>query len=321
MGQPHQSGPQSPDVSVIVAAYNTEDYIGKAIRSALSQEGVTLEVIVVDDCSTDETRRVVRSIEDSRVRLLCNETNRGPSYSRNRAIKAATGDWISILDSDDWFADGRLKRLIGAAKRREISIVADDILVYEEANQTVKGTHFDKMGASIESPLVVDAERFVRTNRPGFPCMRLGVMKPLIRRRLFEGNKISYNNEVRFAEDFQLYVRLLVNGARMLVLPKPGYYRRRREGSIVSSDKIDLLEHDIEMSRKFIEHPDLDDAPRVRKALYDRLSLVKNHLTFCRLRKCVREEKFYIPKIISLNWVRIINFVFWKVYSKITKNV
>lgn len=86
---------------MIVAAFNVESYIEKAVTSALNQAGVDVEVIVVNDASDDATAEVVRALGDDRVTLLENETNLGPSGARNRVLDAASGEWIAILDADD----------------------------------------------------------------------------------------------------------------------------------------------------------------------------------------------------------------------------
>jgi len=100
----------NPLVSVIIPAYNAENYIEKAIQSVLEQTYPNFEVIVIDDNSTDRTVDVVREFRDERIKLLVNEQNMGPSYSRNRGIIEAKGEWIALLDSDDWWDKDRCKR-------------------------------------------------------------------------------------------------------------------------------------------------------------------------------------------------------------------
>ena len=80
-----------PDVSFVIAAYNAEATLGRAIDSALAQEGVAVEVIVVDDCSSDATLDVARSYADPRVRVVALQLNRGPGGARNAGLDAARG--------------------------------------------------------------------------------------------------------------------------------------------------------------------------------------------------------------------------------------
>jgi UDP-N-acetyl-D-mannosaminuronic acid dehydrogenase len=99
---PYQSCPQK--VSVLMPAYNAADTIETAIRSVLAQTWMNLELIVVDDASTDETCAVIERLcrEDDRIRLVRQETNRGTYYARNIALEYATGDLITVHDGDDW---------------------------------------------------------------------------------------------------------------------------------------------------------------------------------------------------------------------------
>ena len=96
-----------PLVSVVMAAYNAEEHVGAALESVLAQDYEPLEVVVVDDGSTDRTGEIVRSFPD--VRHLWQE-NAGPAAARNRAFAEASGELVAVLDSDDLMADGRIDR-------------------------------------------------------------------------------------------------------------------------------------------------------------------------------------------------------------------
>ena len=99
-----------PRVSVIMAAYNAEKYLREAVDSILSQTLADFELIVVDDASTDGTRAILASYSDPRIRVLHNPSNAGQSVSRNRALAAARGKYIAVLDADDLAVSTRLER-------------------------------------------------------------------------------------------------------------------------------------------------------------------------------------------------------------------
>ncbi len=105
------SGPR-PSVSVAISSYNYGRYIRSSIESALTQQDVDLEVIVVDDCSSDDSVAVVRDLmaEDSRISLVVHETNRGHIATANESLWAARGDYVVKLDSDDMLTAGALRR-------------------------------------------------------------------------------------------------------------------------------------------------------------------------------------------------------------------
>ena len=103
-----------PSVSVIIPSYNRKDTLTRAIRSVLSQSLPPLEIIVVDDGSTDETNEVDFRGIDPRIRVIRHPTNRGGGAARNTGIDAAQGDWIAFLDSDDVWLERKLECQFGA---------------------------------------------------------------------------------------------------------------------------------------------------------------------------------------------------------------
>jgi glycosyltransferase involved in cell wall biosynthesis len=99
----------SPKVSVIIPAYNGAKYLGEAIQSVLDQTNSNLELLVVDDVSTDDTLGVVRQFDDNRLIYLAHEVNRGAVAARETGVRASTGEIIAFLDQDDLFHPEKLK--------------------------------------------------------------------------------------------------------------------------------------------------------------------------------------------------------------------
>lgn len=100
-------------VSIVMPSYNTARYIAASIESVLAQTYTAWELIIVDDCSTDDTDEVVeRYLRDERIRYLKNESNQGAAVSRNYALREARGRWIAFLDSDDLWHSEKLERQI-----------------------------------------------------------------------------------------------------------------------------------------------------------------------------------------------------------------
>ena len=113
-----------PIVSVIIPAYNRSSTIARSVESALAQTFHDLEVIVVDDGSSDTTRDVVQSIPDERLRLICHEMNLGAAAARNTGMKAATGRFIAWLDSDDEWQPDKLRIQIETLDRAASDVKA-----------------------------------------------------------------------------------------------------------------------------------------------------------------------------------------------------
>lgn len=109
---------ENPRVSVVIPTYERADLVGRAVDSALAQTVEDVEVIVVDDGSTDGTHEAVAAESDPRVRYLEHETNRGVSAARNTGIEAASGEYVAFLDSDDEWLPRKLERQLAALDDR-----------------------------------------------------------------------------------------------------------------------------------------------------------------------------------------------------------
>ncbi|XVH33851.1 glycosyltransferase family 2 protein (plasmid) [Haloferacaceae archaeon DSL9] len=113
-----------PTASVIVPTYNRADALPRTIDSVLAQTFEDLELIVVDDASSDNTKNVVESYDDPRITFLSHETNQGGSAARNTGIEHATGEYIAFLDSDDEWLPQKLERQISTLESRADDWVA-----------------------------------------------------------------------------------------------------------------------------------------------------------------------------------------------------
>lgn len=109
----------SPMFSVVIPVYDRADTIGRAVESCLGQDFEDYEVVVVDDGSTDGSDRVVRSYADPRLHLLRHAQNRGVNPARNTGVRAAAGDWIVFLDSDDELMPTALRTMDGRMRSLE----------------------------------------------------------------------------------------------------------------------------------------------------------------------------------------------------------
>lgn len=108
-------------VSIVMPSYNTAGFIAETIESVLAQTYTNWELLIVDDCSTDNTDEVVSSFlnVEPRIRYLKNERNCGAAVSRNRALREAKGRWVAFLDSDDLWMPEKLKKQIQFMEERD----------------------------------------------------------------------------------------------------------------------------------------------------------------------------------------------------------
>jgi len=199
-----------PDASIIIAAWNAERTILPAIASALLQTGVSVEVVVADDASTDGTAKLVESVKDSRVRLVRCAANGGPSAARNAAIGAAAGAWIAVLDADDTMLPGRIAALIARARAHRLDIVADNMWV-----QRSGGAPRLFIAESTDSTLEhVTLEKFCFRNILFGSAGGYGYLKPMFRAGFLRDAALAYDPAMRVGEDFMLVAAALAQGAR-----------------------------------------------------------------------------------------------------------
>jgi succinoglycan biosynthesis protein ExoU len=215
---------------VIIAARNAARTIPTAIASALREPEVA-EVVVVDDASTDDTQDAARAADDGsgRLSVMRLDINRGPSFARNAAIKTSRSPFIGILDADDFFLEGRFRRLFASV---DWDFAADNIMLIRDDSAT------DLAGIVAPpfapEPQFLDFERFVEGNisRGRIRRGELGFLKPVISRAFLERHGLGYDENLRLGEDYELYARAVACGARFKIIKSCGY------GAIVRADSL-----------------------------------------------------------------------------------
>ena len=264
-------------VSILLPAYNSRHLIGTAIQSVLKQTQGRFELIVINDCSTDDTAEVVARFArgDGRIKLLRTPCNSGPAAARNIGFDAACGRWIALLDSDDAYLPDRLARLLQLADANAADMVSDNLLMMPAGGTPYLLIPPDLVG----HPQHLTAAEFIRRNigDPKNPRLSYGFMQPMIRRDFLLQHGLRYDERNRFGEDFMLYIACLRAGARWWVTPEVFYHYATRAGSLTevqsSGDlrRIAQLEEDFLRDPGVLRDPALCDALRRHKAKIDRL--------------------------------------------------
>ncbi len=195
---------RQPTFSVIIAAYQAAATVLQAVMSALSQTVAPLEVIVVDDGSTDGTDAVLAPWQE-RITYL-HQPNRGPAAARNAAIRRATGDFVVVLDADDVYEPGRIEALTDlAVKRPDLDILTTDAFL--EVNGDVAGTFFEYT-------------RFPEADQACEIFFRCFLFAPAVKRlRMIEVG--GFDETLRVAEDWDCWIRLLHSGSVAGATMKP----------------------------------------------------------------------------------------------------
>lgn len=204
-------------VTVIVPAYNAEKSIPTALDSILAQTWANLEVLVVDDCSTDGTVEVVKEYEinDPRVRLIKGTTNQGPYVARNLALRAATGEFVTCNDADDW------------SHPEKIEI---------QANHLIQNVNF--LANVSRWARATNDLKFYRRGNPGF-YVQLNISSLMFRREPLM-NALGFWDSVRFGADTELFNRIKrVFGNDVIEENRPGIlsFARSTEYSLTENEK------------------------------------------------------------------------------------
>lgn len=125
-------------VSVILPNYNGEDFIKDSVQSVLSQTNVSLELIIIDDCSYDNSIEVIRKFKDPRVKLIKLDNNMGVSNARNIGIENSTGDYISFIDSDDYWIESKLETQLNFMSQHNLNLTYSSINIIDTKNNFKK---------------------------------------------------------------------------------------------------------------------------------------------------------------------------------------
>ncbi|KCZ54399.1 hypothetical protein HY29_14165 [Hyphomonas beringensis] len=253
-------------VAIVIPLYNDAPNIERAIRSACEQklpDGLSVEVIVVDDCSQDGGPDIVDSLtsEFSNLKFYRQSKNGGPSAARNRALKETDAAWFTPLDSDDFMEQSRIADLHAIAEEKQLDLVADNLLMSSEAtpNQVERELWPDKPAG----PIQLSASFFVnRSYDVDVERSELGFIKPLIHRAKLKDPSAPYVEDLRFGEDFELYTRMLLDGASAMLVDPAGYYLVRRSGSASHSQAGKDHQRLARICRQMLKRPDLSALER-----------------------------------------------------------
>ena len=284
-----------PEVSIIIPTYNSEAYVAQAIESVLHQTYVNFEIILVDDASTDSTLEIVNNFDDKRLRVISNKQNRGVSYARNCGIKAAKGNWIALLDSDDWYAPERLEKLLFVAHKEKANLVADDLNLIRERELQPWSTLLQENEREIPLINIIDAIEFVVSDRPNpINAKRnwsLGYTKPLIERKFLLQHNIKYDENIHVGEDFVLYLECLRHKARFALVSQPYYYYRTRETSLSTRKPTEYLADSCDIINMFIaRETDFCVDLGLLEALSKNLVIYQKKLAYYQLLEAIKQK-------------------------------
>ena len=201
-------------VSIIMPSYNTGKYIAEAIQSVINQTYKYWELIIVDDCSSDNTDEIVTSFTEPRIKFFKNKINSGAAVSRNRALREAKGRWIAFLDSDDLWRIDKLEKQIGFMEKNGYHFSYTNYSEIDESG--------NKNGITVTGPKKITKTGMFNYCWPG--C--LTVMYDAEAVGIIQIINIKKNN------DYAMWLKVCQKTNCFLLNENLAFYRRGRAGSI-----------------------------------------------------------------------------------------
>jgi glycosyltransferase involved in cell wall biosynthesis len=207
-------------VSIIIPCYNSEKWVGDAIQSALSQTHKEIEVIVVDDGSTDMSLEVIRSFGE-RIRY-CTGMNRGACSARNTGVAMAKGEFIQFLDSDDLLHPNKISRSLEALRDRQETLVYSLHEVRSLDPDCIAATQWNRRD-DCNDALIFMLQGDLPTPAP-------------LHRRMAIERIGGFREDLPCAQDRDFHIRMAMSGTKFELIPEVLHTIRRRKGSIGTSN-------------------------------------------------------------------------------------
>lgn len=226
-------------VSVIIPCYNVENYVAQSINTILSQSYDKLEILCLDDCSTDSTYEILIGLEKkcNKIRVYKNETNKGLIYTLNKLVSLASGDTLVRMDPDDLSETTRIERLLNEMLKYNCDIVSSNYYLLNESGRKIANKNLS---------LCVSEKGILFTSLFNSPIPHAPVM---YRKKIFD--KFSYDEAFKSAEDYKLWSDILRSKdyVKVRILPEK-LYGYRLNGSSISNK---MRQYQFEMHNKIAQ--------------------------------------------------------------------
>lgn len=263
-------------ISIIIPAYNSEKYLERCIKSIINQKYTNIEIILINDGSTDNTSEICEEFERNNTNVVyISKSNEGPGETRNKGIKMATGDYIGFVDADDYIHKDMYQTMMNEAEKSNSDIVQCGYYQENEKGIIFKEEKLVKKPFIIEGSqnCIIEYEKKQKINN--FLCTKL------FKKELFKGITIP---PLYYAEDQCALTQLFYKCNKLLILPEAFYYYVVNPFSLYHS-KFNTRQLDSIKAAKF---------------MYDyHLTRLPSLSVFPSLKVCYYILKFYAPLKIS----------------------
>lgn len=308
-------------VAIVIPTYNVEQYVYRAIESAIDQTHQEIEIIIIDDGSTDKTWEVIQTYKEKDQRIKCfRQKNSGVSIARNMGLKEVTSDFVLFLDSDDWLEKDAIEILLRCYERfPNYLICADCFYVYMNSNGIYREKSVDYDESVILEKVkalsyIVKTEYKLRSS-----CYKLFIMKAIRENGLNFDEKIRHGEDGLFVFQYLHYVKGLVYSTTPLwnILERPGSattseYNQYWITAIDAVKKMMNFDNSIELQNKLKIYL-IERALMVESAALKAKNRNIEDIKY--IRKIIREEKaHYLKKTTLKNKVFYVGMVYSPIF-------
>ena len=219
----------NPEVTVIIPVYNTEEYVAEAIESVLDQSLENVEVIAVDDGSSDASLEVLRGFEP-RIKVI-SQKNSGQACARNAALEAASGEFVYFMDSDDWIDRDTLKKCVDRCRKDNLDFVFFDAVSFGADYDQASCPWFDYRRSAPYTSVADGCS--VMLDMLSHGMYRCSVCMCLYRREFIERNGLRFPAGI-LHEDEYFSAAAYLSADRVAGIPEDFYHRRLRGNSVMT---------------------------------------------------------------------------------------
>lgn len=219
----------NPLVSIIIPTYNVEDFVEECLESVINQTYNNIEIIVIDDASTDQTPRILKNYE-SKINLELNSQNRGQGFIRNKGIEKSKGDYVFFVDSDDWIEQNSVEMLTNEVKINNVDVIRFNGISFTSSEEQLFSQAQYDFSRNLENKIYNNKEllKVTSKNYSASPCLYLVKRKLLIEKKILFPEGIIHEDEV-------FTTLIFLNAESMTYLNLTLYHRRYRNFSTMTN--------------------------------------------------------------------------------------
>ncbi|WP_232473267.1 glycosyltransferase family 2 protein [Brachyspira sp. SAP_772] len=229
-------------VSVVIPVYNVEPYLRECLDSVINQTLKEIEIICIDDRSTDNSYQILEEYakKDSRIRIFQNEKNSGAGKSRNKGINNSKGEYIGFIDSDDYISNDYFESLYYTAKKFN-SDISNNINIYSDTNSKISYHYYNfnkisKLDIEYESETKIENINILSKD-----LITYAVWNKIFKKEFINKNKLSFiEDKIGSSEDADFIMRMIINNPKMSFNNLGKYYYRTRDNSSIDTSIKDV---------------------------------------------------------------------------------